>query len=193
MEPDKRKPMSILSDLDPRNTRFIDSPAPARISKAIWLLALLPLLGAIWLFLSFKVDLYPTGHREASLPPPDAVPPTSPPTMVPSVAPDKSQEGSARILAAAPQPRAERSEKEPGADVFQTMQRELDKPMVDKRDRAPEHRTGAAAKPKTKHEKVKPAAMASAKKAGPGNSASSPQRTGNPAQRDIDIISAIVR
>jgi len=65
VEPAKRKPMSILSDLDPKNARFLEQPSSGRRSKATWFLALMPLLGAVWIFFSFQSAKNAAGEQGA--------------------------------------------------------------------------------------------------------------------------------
>lgn len=210
MEPAKSKPMSILSDLDPKNVRFLDQPSSGRRSKATWFLALIPLLGAAWMFFSFrsattaaseksavtapaiKQDHGPT-ERRAALPGADSAP-LSAPMEAASPIPEKPTGGAALILAAAPPKNYGQSERTSDGNAFQAIQRELEQPASKVSRQAPGHPASKTSKPKKAQGKVKSAARGSAKKTGQASAASrAPRNTGSQVERDIDIITAIVR
>lgn len=199
MEPDKSKPMSILSDLDPKNAKFRDTPSSGRNSKLFWILALLPFLaGAAWMVIALQSGMNTSGEtlqtipalgqaRAASTEPA----PAGAPQPAPLPATDKPPEGAALILAAAPQQGEGTTGREAGTNVFQAMQRELDEPASRPADRQVVKETKAKKAPAN----AKPAAGARTKSANKGNEGYRASRnTSKPAaERDIDIISAIVR
>lgn len=205
MEPDKSKPMSILSDLDPKNAKFRDIPSSGKNSKLFWILALLPFLaGAAWMVIALQSGMNTTGEalqtipalgqaRAASTEPA----PAGAPQPAPLPATDKPPEGAALILAAAPQQGEGTTGREGGTNVFQAMQRELDEPAS--RQLAAVEASQLADRQVVKAKKApanaKPAAGARTKSANKGNEGYRASRnTSKPAaERDIDIISAIVR
>jgi hypothetical protein len=203
--------MSILSDLDPKNARYRDTPSSGKNSKLIWMLVLLPFLaGAVWMLASLQSGMNTSGEdlrtipavgqaRAASSAIPatastDPAPASAPPKSVPPAS-DKPAEGAALILATAHPQGDATADREAGTNVFQAMQKELDKPA----SRQPAAREASQpadrqAVKETKPKKTQATAQASAgtrTKAYKGNEG---YRASKPAaERDIDIISAIVR
>lgn len=191
MKPANSKPMSILSDLDPQNARFLEYPQRGKRSKATWFLALMPLLGAVWIFLSFQSATTGTGttirqdqgtmERSAALRVADPAPVPAP-TEAALPIPEKPMVGSALILAAASQKTHGQSERASDGVAFPAVQPKL------------EQAASKATKPKKTQGKVKAAASGSLTKTSQASAASSPPRNGgSQAERDIDIITAIVR
>ncbi|MBI2278227.1 MAG: hypothetical protein HYU74_12805 [Dechloromonas sp.] len=199
MEPAKSKPMSILSDLDPKNTKFRDTRSPGKNSKLFWMLALLPFLaGAVWMVASFQAGMHTSGEDLRTIPavgqaraastepvPAGASQQATPPAT------DKPPAGAALILAAA-RPQGEGATgRETETNAFQAMQRELDEPASRPADRQVVKETKA----KKAQANAKPAAGARTKSANKGNEGYRASRNASKpaAERDIDIISAIVR
>lgn len=190
-------PMSILSDLDPRNNRFIDRPPPRKRSKITWVLALVPLLGAAFLTLALRPA---ANEAELTNPAPVVGPSAAPeappaPTKSMSVAPEKHADAAARILVAAQSKNTGPAEESTGANAFQAIQQELDKPTAAISHPASVPPTAKASPTKKPRDSGKPAAStASVRKANRGNdSPRSARSTNQSAERDIDIITAIVR
>lgn len=196
MKPANSKPMSILSDLDPENARFREHPQGGKRSKATWFLALVPLLGAIWIFFSFQSAMTANGEksavtairqdqgtteRPAALTVADPAPLSAAAEAV-SPVPEKAMVGAALILAAASPKNYGQSERASDGDAFPAVQPKL------------EQAASKATKPKKSHGKVKSAASGSAKKTSQASAPSRvPRNSGSQAERDIDIITAIVR
>lgn len=209
LEPDKSKPMSILSDLDPKNARFRDTPSSGKNSKLFWILALLPFLaGAAWMVISLQSGTKASGEELQTIPAigqARAASPAMPGMGTTSIEPapvgavqqaalpatNKPTEGAALILAAA-RPQADgTADREAGTNVFQTMQQELDKPASRPANRQALKETKA----KKTQANAKPAAAARTKSASKGSEGYRSSRNASKpaAERDIDIISAIVR
>lgn len=209
LEPDKSKAMSILSDLDPKNTRFRDTPSSGKNSRLLWMFAILPLLaGAAWMLITFQSGTNTSGEEPRPIPAVGqtrAASPAMPGMGTTSIDPapagaaqqaalpatDKPAEGAALILAVA-RPQADgTADREAGTNVFQTMQQELDKPA----SRPADHQALKETKSKKTQGNAKPAAGARTKSASKGSEGYRASRnTSKPAaERDIDIISAIVR
>jgi len=208
LEPDKSKPMSILSDLDPKNTRFRDTPSSGKNSKLFWMLALLPFLaGAAWMVIRLQSGMTSTGEELQTTPaagqaratstdpaPAGAAQPAAQPAS------DKPTEGAALILAAAHPQGDGSADREAGTNVFQAMQRELDKPAsrqsaAGEASPSADRQVAKETKAKKTQENAKPATGARTKSANKGNEGYRASRDASrpAAERDIDIISAIVR
>ncbi|HJV94129.1 MAG TPA: hypothetical protein VJ572_11655 [Azonexus sp.] len=208
MEPDKSKPMSILSDLDPKNTRFRDTPSSGKNSKLVWMLALLPFLaGAVWMVTSLQPGMNTSGDELRTMPAVgQARAASADPTPAGAAqaaalaASEKPAEGAALIVAAAdPQGRGT-ADREAGTNVFQAMQKELEKPAsrqpsADTAGQPADRQAVKETKAKKAQANAKPAAGARTKTANKGNEGYRASRNVSKpaAERDIDIISAIVR
>jgi len=207
LEPDKSKPMSILSDLDPKNSRFRDTPSSGKNSKLFWMLALLPFLaGAAWMVVSLQSGMNTSGEELRTIPVVEQARaastdpmPAGAPQQAALPAPDKPTEGAALILAAASPQGDGAADREAGTNVFQAMQRELDKPAsrqpaAGESSQATNRQPVKETKAKKTQANAKPAAGARTKSASKGNVGDRASRNASkPAERDIDIISAIVR
>lgn len=208
LEPDKSKPMSILSDLDPKNAKFRDTPSSGKNSKLFWMLALLPFLaGAVWMLASLQSGMNTAGEELRTIPTVGQaraagadLAPVGAPQQSALPTPDKPAEGAALILAAAHPQGDGAADRAAGTNVFRDMQRELDKPA------SPPPAGGEASQPadrqtikETKPKKTQATAKSSAgtrpKNANKGNEGYRASRNASKpaAERDIDIISAIVR
>lgn len=191
------KSMSILQDLDPHYAKIPPaSPRKGGSKMTGWILAVLFLLGgAIWLIFNIQFGQKPgaidqPATQQASLPAAANPPP------VPAQAPTpQANEGSALIRENTSTPNEAKS----GENTFETMQKELEKAedkhtVVETNQPAKEHKSVKpsgqkkhATKPRShKH----PAPL-------PGTTASKTSHQGktakNPAERDLDIITAIVK
>lgn len=200
--------MSILSDLDPKNTRFRDTPSSGKNSKLFWMLALLPFLaGAAWMVISLQSGMTTTGEELRTTPAAgqaraasSAPVPAGAPQQAAQATSDKPAEGAALILAAARPQGDSTADREAGTNVFQAMQRELDKPAsrqpaAGEASPPADRQVVKETKAKKTQENAKPAAGARTKSASKGNEGYRASRDASrpAAERDIDIISAIVR
>ena len=216
MEPDKSKPMSILSDLDPKNARYRDTPSSGKNSKLVWMLVLLPFLAvAVWMLASLRSGMNTSGEELRTTPTlgqaraaSPAMPGTASADAAPagalskSVAPasDKPAAGAALILAAAPPQSDGAADRGTGTNVFQAMQRDLDKPAshqpaAGEASQPADQQSVKETKPKKAQATAKSSAGTRPKKANNDNEGYRASRNASkPAtERDIDIITAIVR
>lgn len=186
--------MSILNDLDPVNARL---PAKARVSRN----RLLPWASAILLLLAGMSWIYFANPLDVGTPP--AVPavavaaevPTTPPPPTPSAAasPSETEPGGTALIRNTPTGNEEAPGKQ--ANAFAALQAELaatEKPTIKAAEPAP----SVAAKANQQKEQKSRATAKTAKRnehQGSANGQRHAKAAKKPNERDIDIISAIVR
>jgi len=210
LEPDKSKPMSILSDLDPKNAKFRDTRSSGKNSKLVWMVVLLPFLaGAVWMLASLQSGMNTSGEELRTIPtlgqaraagpglPGTASADPAPAGALPKSGPPAA--GAALILAAAPPQSDGTADREAGTNVFQAMQRELENPASRQPAAGASQTADQQAVKETKPKKAQATAKSSAgtrpKSANKDNEGYRASRNASKpaAERDIDIITAIVR
>jgi len=191
------KPMSILQDLDPHYAKIPPSPPPKGGSKVTgWILAVLFLLGgAIWLIFNIQFGRNPAPIDQPATQPASLPAATNPPPVLAQAPATQANEGSALIRGNTSAPNETKS----GENTFETMQKELEKAedkhtVVETNQRAKEHKSVKPSE-QIKHT-TKPGAhkhpaplpsTTTSRTSHPGKTAK------NPAERDLDIITAIVK
>lgn len=193
--------MSILRDLDPQNATIHQSARVASKGNRIAWILTLPLLlgGAIWLFLDNQpsqsatyLAATPTTSTDESRPPPDSA--RHDPAQL--AAPDA---GTALIRENAATPGERKSDTASEKSVLQTMQMELEKARGEQasHSKATSVSKAKSTAPDQPEKTTKSANSNKSSKSMAKRSTSTGQRMAKsekkPAERDIDIISAIVK
>lgn len=188
--------MSILSDLDPKNAKIPATSAPRQSRNTAWMLALLLLIGGIfWFYLAQPSDMI--GTVDASLPLDQAAGSNehllaSAAQTAPLPSAENREETGSALIHSAPATEATTVASEESPNVFQQLQKEL--------DATPSAATDIVAKPAGQQKQASnkmSSKVGRAKKATRSASTASGQRptktAATPSERDINIISAIVR
>lgn len=191
------KSMSILQDLDPHYAKIPPAPPPKGGSKVTgWILAVLFLLGgAIWLIFNIQFGQKPVPIDQPATQPASSSAAADPPPVLAKAPAPQANEGSALIRENTSAPNETKS----GENTFETMQKELEKAgdkhtVVETNQRAKEHKSvkpsGQKKHPTNPGAHKHPAPL-------PGTTTSRTSHQGktakNPAERDLDIITAIVK
>jgi cytoskeletal protein RodZ len=188
--------MSILSDLDPKNAKIPAGPSPKPSRNTGLMLALLLLCGGVsWLYLAQPFAT--VGNVDSTLPP-NQSPGSNEPLLAsvaettPLPAAATHEESGSALIQSAPATENAADASEASPNVFQELQNEL--------DATPSAGTDTVTKPAARQIKAsdkKSAKVSRAKKVTRSASAATGQRptktAANPSERDINIISAIVR
>lgn len=198
--------MSILQDLDPKNAKIDPQTPNGNTRKFAWMLALISFLGgSAWLVFNFQFEKNTVASdRVAALKPSSNDSPMAPVTakvepqpQVPPAAPVTAAPGSAQIHESSATQNEHKEDSAPQGGAFQAMRQEVATP----RNHQVAHEKGSPKGHKLvkSSQEKKAASKISAKKSPKKTATKTTTNTHTakyekkPAERDIDIISAIVK
>lgn len=198
--------MSILQDLDPKNAKIDPQTPNGNARKFAWMLALMSFLGgSAWLVFNFQFEKNAVASdRVAALTPSSNESPTAPttekvepPPQASPLIPSSAAQGSALIHENSTAQNGRKEDSAVQGNAFQAMRQEVATPM--NHQTAPGRGSPKAHKSVKSSQEKKATTKISAKKSSKKTAARattdahSAKNEKRPAERDIDIISAIVK